>query len=164
MSQCGIKHPINVTHGLRSLIVATLDAVSLLSPILIPPWKAQPLALIAVLAAEKCHVQPAVRGHQPLAAARIGRVGMVYFPLFADTFATFDEAAVAWLLALHEVGVALGFEFVGVLEVVFDRRHGGVLSDVEVEVEVCAVGTNLFLFQAVSLLRVLATGTHDGPF
>lgn len=147
MSQCGIKHPTNVTRGLRSLIVTSTDGTSLLLPLIfIPPWKAHPLALIAILAAEKSHVQPAIRDHLALDAARIRRVGVVYFPFFADTVTTLDEAAVAWLLALQGVGIALGFEFVCVLEVVFDRRHGGILADVEVEVEVCSVGTNLIFF------------------
>lgn len=89
---------------------------------------------------------------------------MVYFPFFADTVTTLDEAAVAWLLALQEVGIALGFEFVCVLEVVFDRRHGGVLADVEVEVEVCSVGTDLVFFSAVSFIGGVVTGVQGGLF
>jgi hypothetical protein len=88
---------------------------------------------------------------------------MVYFPFFADTVTTLDEAAVAWLLALQEVGIALGFEFVCVLEVVFDRRHGGVLANVEVEVEVCSVRTDL-VFSAVSFIGGVVTGVQSGLF
>jgi hypothetical protein len=66
---------------------------------------------------------------------------MIHLALLADTLPSFDETAMAWLLALHEEVEALGLQLLCVLVVVLDWPDAFVLSDVEVVVEISAVGT-----------------------